>query len=118
MKVSVAESKLKPPRLSGKSVQDVDRLAIRVRSTEAITVRAAASVRLPRTRGALGSRAARAKIGANHTVTLHFKFAAGRLRKIEAALAGGRRIKAKVTVTARNAAGLTARASKTIRLKP
>lgn len=116
--VSVAERRLKAPRLSGKPVQRVGKLAIRVHSTEAVSVRATARVILPRKRGALSSRTAKARIGARRSATVHLKFAAAKLKAIEAALASGRRIGAKVTVTARNAAGLSATASRKIRLKP
>lgn len=104
-------------RLSGKPAQRVGKLSIQVHAYEAVSLRGEALVTLPRVRGAVTSRAVRAKVAAGHTVTLHFRFPAAKLRKIKAVLAK-RRLRAKLVVTARNAAGEVVTQTKSVRLKP
>lgn len=105
------------PRLSGKSVQRIGKLAIEVHAFEAASLRGQAKVALPRVRGAVTSRVVRAKAGAGQTVTLRFKFRPAKLRKIKAVLAK-RRLRAKIVVTSRNAEGVAETQAKLIRLKP
>lgn len=111
-----AEHRKPRPRLSGKAVQRVGKLAIQVHVSEATTLRGQAMVSLPRVRGALLSRVASARATANRTVTLRFKFSPAKLRRIRAVLAQ-RRVRAKLVVHARNAEGETATVSKSVRLK-
>jgi len=110
--------KLRPPRLSGKRVQRVGKLSVRVRSATAVTLDVSATVQLPRHRRAIVSRRARSKAGAGRTVTVHLRFAAKNLKAIEAALAAGKHLRAKIHVSARNSGGEMATATRTVRLKP
>ncbi|HEU5062473.1 MAG TPA: hypothetical protein VFT79_04885 [Solirubrobacterales bacterium] len=111
-------TRLKPLRLSGKRRQDVDKLTVRVRSVEAVTVSAEATVKIPRQRGTLRSKPARAKIAANGTRTLRLRFAPKRLAKIKAALRSGAKLSARIRARARGTAGTADTAAMTVRLKP
>lgn len=113
----VPSARLKPPRLSGKASQDVDKLAIRVRSSEAVKLRGQALVKLPGGKGFVKSKVATAKAGANRTVTLHLRFAQKKLKAIKAVLAAGKHVTARIRVTASDADGNSATPTKAVKLK-
>jgi hypothetical protein len=98
-------------------VQAVGKLSVTARSTEAGTLRAAATVKVPGRKRAYRFKTVARKVGANVSVKMRLKLSKSHLRAVRRALAKGKRLKAKVKVTATNAAG-TARSQKaTIRLK-
>lgn len=91
---------------------------MRVRSTAAVSVRAQATVKLPRKRAALRSRPARTRLAAGGAKTLRLRFASRPLRKIKAALRSGRKLSARIRVSSNDGAGGYAVASMPVRLKP
>lgn len=104
------------PRLIVKSAQRIGKLSIQVHAYEAETLRGQAQVTLPRIRGAVTSRPVRAKAAAGQTVTLRFKFAPAKLKKIKAVLAK-RHLKARIRVTSQNAEGAAETQARSVRLK-
>lgn len=109
--------RLRRPRLSGRRLQRARRLTIRIHSATAVKAVARATVRLPHRHGALTSRTVRRRIAAGRTATVRLHFAPKRLKAIEAALRSGAHLRAEVRVSAHDAAGQTATATRTIRLK-
>ena len=104
--------------LTGKGTQDVDKLALTVGSNEDAALNGSATVKLPAgDKKPVGSKPATANVTAGDKVKLRFKFAKKKLRKLKGALERGKRLKAKITVTATDAAGNVSTAAKTVKLK-
>ncbi len=104
--------------LSGKSKQDVDKLALTVGSDEAGTAAGQASVRVPGAKTRVMSKPASMSVGASRSAKLRFKFSKQALRAIKAAIENGKRAKAKITVTTTDGAGnASASEKRTVKLK-
>jgi hypothetical protein len=104
-------------KLSYRRVQAVGKLSVTARSTEAGTLRASATVKVSGRRKAFRFKTVTRKVGANQSVKMRLKLSKKNLRAVRRALAKGKRLKAKVKVTATNGTGAARSQSATIRLK-
>jgi hypothetical protein len=105
-------------RLSFAAVQDVDRLFVRSQMSEPGTLTASAKVSVPGASKVLGFKTVSRAVGGNVMTKLRLKLTKKRLKAVKRALRRGKRLKAKVTVTARDKAGNRSAQKATIRLKP
>jgi peptidoglycan/xylan/chitin deacetylase (PgdA/CDA1 family) len=104
--------------LKVRASQDVDKLFVTASMAEAGTLSAAGSVNVPR-----ASKVHRFKrVSANATpgtvVKLRLRLSKKRLRAVKRALRHHRKLKAKLTITARDRAGNTKTEKRTVRLRP
>jgi hypothetical protein len=99
-------------------VQDVDKLVLRARMSEAGTLRATARVSVPGASKVYKFKNASRKVGANVFTKLRPRLARKQLKAVKRALRRGKKLKAKVTVTATDKAGNKRSQKATIRLKP
>ena len=99
-------------------VQDVDKLVVRARMSEAGTLRATARVSAPGASKVYKFKTATRSVGANVFTKLPLKLAKKQLKAVKGALKRGKKLKAKVTVTATDKAGNKRSQKATIRLKP
>jgi hypothetical protein len=104
-------------KLSFGRIQSVGKLFVTARSTEAGTLRATASVRIPGRKKAYRFRAVSKQVGANVSVKMRLKLSKKHLRAARRALRIGKHLRAKIKVTATNAAGIARSQKATIRLK-
>jgi len=104
-------------KLSYRRVQAVRKLYVTARSTEAGTLRASATVKVPGRRRAYRFKSVSRKVGANRSVKLRLKLSKKRLRAVRRALRKGKRLRVRVKVTARTVAGAARSQKATIRLK-
>jgi peptidoglycan/xylan/chitin deacetylase (PgdA/CDA1 family) len=103
-------------RLLARRRQDVDRLRVSASMAEAGTLSAKGTVTLRRTRFHLRTVTAAAAPG--KLVKLRLRLTQKGLRAVKRALRSKRRVRARITVTARDAAGNVASAKRTVRLRP
>jgi hypothetical protein len=104
--------------LGGKKTQDVDKLAVTDTVSESATVQAQATISLPAAhKKSVKSKAVTVQADSGQALKLRLKFSKGALRKLKGALADGEHLKAKVAVTATDAAGNGASASQKVKLK-
>jgi IPT/TIG domain len=104
--------------LGGRATQDIDKLSLTVGSDEAAALSGSATVNLPAVQKRLvRSRAASTDVAAGQTAKLRFRFARKTLRAVKRALADGKHLKAKITVTATDASGNASTATKTVKLR-
>jgi Divergent InlB B-repeat domain/WD40-like Beta Propeller Repeat len=104
--------------LGGKKMQDVDKLAVTDTVSESATVQAQATISLPTAhKKSVKSKAITVQANTGQSLKLRLKFSKGALRKLKGALADGEHLKAKVAVTATDAAGNGASASQKVKLK-
>jgi hypothetical protein len=99
-------------------VQDVDKLLVRARMSEAGTLRATARVSVPGASKVYKFKTASRSAAANVVTKLPLKLARKQLKAVKRALKRGKKLKAKVTVTATDKAGNKRSQKATIRLKP
>jgi hypothetical protein len=99
-------------------VQDVDKLVLRARMSEAGTLRATARVSVPGASKVYKFKNASHKVRANVFTKLRPRLARKQLKAVKRALKRGKKLKAKVTVTATDKAGNKRSQKATIRLKP
>jgi hypothetical protein len=104
-------------KLSYRRVQAVGKLSVTARSTEAGSLRASATVKVPGRKKAFRFKTVARKVGANQSVKMRLKLSKKNLRAVKRALAKGKRLKARVKVTATNGAGAARSQKATIRLK-
>jgi hypothetical protein len=104
-------------RLTFPAVQDVDKLFVRAQMSEAGTLRASATVSVAGASRVYKFKTVSRSVGANVLATLRLKLAKSRLKRVRRALRRGKRLKAKVTVTATDKAGNKRAQKATIRLK-
>jgi hypothetical protein len=114
----------RPPRVrvSGSSTQDIDKLALTFKPNEASRLSGQASVALPAVQKAkakvVKSKKAKATLpGPNQKAKLKFKFSKKNLKALKKALKKGKKLKAKIVVTATDHAGNRASVKKTVKLK-
>jgi hypothetical protein len=112
----------RPPvvRLGGGLRQDVDRLVVTVRVDERATTTTTAALTLTRRSAAprsLAFRTARTRAFAGQTQRVRVKMGPLRLRRVKAALRRGDRLRARVSVVARDGAGNRTRATRVITLR-
>jgi hypothetical protein len=112
----------RPPvlRLGGGLRQDIDRLYVSIRVNERTTTTMTASVTLTRRSRAprrLAFRSVRTQSRAARTHRVRVRLPTARLRRVKAALRRGDRLRARVTVVTRDAAGNTSRAHRWITLR-
>ena len=111
--------KVKPfQTLSFAPIQDVDKLFVRARMSEAGTLSASASVSVAGASKVYKFKTVSRSIGANVLAKLRLKLVKKRLKVVKRALKRGKKLKAKVTVTATDKAGNKRAQKATIRLKP
>ena len=103
--------------LAGKRKQDVDKLKLTAGSNEAATASGQALVSVSGGKKPATSKTATAKIPANGTAKLKFKFKKKALKKIKQKIDDGKKQKAKIAVTFTDAADNQATVSKTVKLK-
>ncbi len=104
--------------LSFGPVQDVDKLFVRARMSEAGTLSTRATVSVAGASKVYKFKAVSKSVDANKLVKLRLKLAKKRLKAVKRALKRGKKLKAKVTVTATDKAGNKRAQKATIRLKP
>jgi hypothetical protein len=103
-------------KVSGKRRQDVDRLAVAVTLNEAGRVRVRGRVNVPDASRLFRFRPVSRAAGANERVRLRLRLPRRARRAVKAAIADGRRLRARITITARDEAGNPSTARKAIRL--
>jgi hypothetical protein len=103
--------------LSFAPVQDVDKLFVRARMSEAGTLTARATVSVAGASKIYRFKTVSRKAAANVTKKLRLRLAKKRLKAVKRALRKGKRLKAKVTVTATDKARNKKAQKATIRLK-
>lgn len=99
-------------------IQDVDKLVVRARMSEAGTLRATARVSTPGASKVYKFKTASSSAGANVYKKLRLRLAGKQLKAVKRALRQGKKLKAKITVTATDKAGNKRSQKATIRLKP
>ena len=104
-------------KLSYHRIQSVGKLVVTARSTEAGTLKAAATVKVPGRKKAYRFKTVTKQVGANVSVKLRLKLSKKSLRAVRRAIRRGKRVRAKVKVTATNGAGIARSQKATIRLK-
>jgi hypothetical protein len=104
--------------LSFPPVQDVDRLFVRAQMSEPGKLRATAKVSVPGASRVLAFKAVSRTVGANVRTRLRLKLAKKRLRAVKRALRRGKKLRARIRVTATDKAGNKRSQRATIRLKP
>jgi hypothetical protein len=102
--------------LAVRGKQDVDKLFVRAAIGEAGTITASGTVSVPNLSKVYKLATASAKAAAGSTVTLRLKLARKARKAAKRALRRHRRVKAKVTITAKDLAGNVAIQRRTIRL--
>jgi hypothetical protein len=102
--------------LSFPPVQDVDRLFVRAQMSEPGTLKASAKVSVPGASRVYAFKTVTRAVGANVRKRLRLKLAKQRLKAVKRALRRGKKLKARVTVTARDKAGNRRAQKATIRL--
>jgi hypothetical protein len=109
---------LTPPqqKVAGRLRQDVDRLAVTVTLSEAGRVTARGRVNVPGASRVYRFRPVSRSVDANEPVRLRLRLARKGRRSVKAALDDGRRLRARITISARDAAGNPSTAKKAIRL--
>jgi hypothetical protein len=109
---------LTPPqqRVSGRRRQDVDRLAVGVTLSEAGRVTVRARVNVPDAARLLRFRPVTRSVGANTPVRIRLRLARKPRRTVKAALHDGRRLRARITIAARDVSGNVSTARRAIRL--
>jgi hypothetical protein len=103
-------------RLGGKARQDVDKVAISVELSEAAALTVSGTVNVPGAAGTLRFKTVRRQAQAGQRVTVKLKLSRKARGVVKAALRRGRRIKARVKVSARDTAGNTTTRRRSIRL--
>jgi hypothetical protein len=103
--------------LSGKSTQDVDKLALTIGSDEAAAASGQASVNVPGAKKPVTSKPATGNVAASGTLKLRFKFKKSALKMLKKSIAKGKKPKAKLSVTLTDTAGNVAPAKKSVKLK-
>jgi hypothetical protein len=103
--------------LSYPRLQHIRRLFVIARSTEAGKLRAVGSVSVPGAAKVYKFRPLSMKVGANALVNLRLRLSKKNLAAVSRALKKGRRLTAKITVTATNGAGVARSQKATIKLK-
>jgi hypothetical protein len=104
--------------LAGRRRQHVSKrraLVVKLRTDQAVTVRARTSIRLKGVRRAIALKPLRTSRAAGSS-NLRIKVGKRRARQLRRALGNGRRVSARVRVTARNDAGLTSTAARSVKL--
>ena len=104
--------------LTGSKTQDIDKLTVTVRTNEAGTVNVAGSVSVPGASKVYRFKSVKKSIGANKQTKIRLKLASKSLKTVKRALKRKKRLKARITVTARDAAANTSKKSTTIKLRP
>jgi hypothetical protein len=104
-------------KLTYARVQAVGKLAVVARCSEAGTLKAVASVKVPGRAKPYRFKPISKKAGANVWVKLRLRLSKKPLRAVKRALKKGNHLKAKVKVTAKNKAGIARSQKATIRLK-
>ena len=99
-------------------VQDVDKLFVRAQISEAGTLLARAAVRVPGGPKTYRFKPVARAVGANVRTKLRLRLGKKRLKRVKRALKRGKRLKAAVSVQARDKAGNKRAQLATIRLKP
>jgi hypothetical protein len=111
--------KVKPfQTLSFAPIQDVDKLFVRARMSEAGKLTARATVSVAGASKVYKFKTVSRSVAGNKLVKLRLKLAKKRLKAVKRALKRGKKLKAKVTVTATDKAGNKRAQKATIRLKP
>ena len=103
--------------LAGPSRQRIGKLFVRASMNEAGTVTATGSVSVPGAAKLYRLRPARKTVAANQSVKLRLKLRSKALRAVNRALRKGKRLKARITVSARDLTGHQTVRRRTIRLK-
>jgi hypothetical protein len=104
-------------KLGGKRTQDIDKLAVTVTLDEAGTVSATGTVRVPGSAKTYRFKRARKSATAGKRVKLRLKLSKKGKRAVKRSLRAGRKLRAKVTVTAADRAKNRTTKRKTVRLK-
>ena len=99
-------------------IQDVDKLFVRARMSEAGTLRATARVSVPGASKVYKFKTASRSVAANKFTKLSLKLAKKQLKAVKRGLQRRKKLKANVTVTATDKAGNKRSQKATIRLKP
>jgi hypothetical protein len=109
---------LTPPqqKLAGRRRQDVDRAAVTVTLNEAGTVTVRGRVNVPDAARVLRFKPVTRAVAANTPKRIRLKLGRKARRTVRAALRDGRRLKARVTIAARDTSGNPSTAKRTIRL--
>jgi hypothetical protein len=94
----------------------VDRLAVRVTLSEAGRVTVRGRINVPDAARALRFKPVTRSAAANTAMRIRLKLARKPRRAVKAALRDGRRLRARITIVARDAAGNPSTAKRTIRL--
>jgi hypothetical protein len=103
-------------RLGGKARQDVDKVAISVVLSEAAALTVSGTVNVPGAARTLRFKTVRRQAQAGQRVSVKLKLSRKSRGAVKAALRRGRRIKARVKVSARDSAGNTTTSRRSIRL--
>jgi hypothetical protein len=101
---------------SARRRQDVDRLVVAVRLSEGARLTVSASVNVPVTARTLRFKTVRRTVAAGVRTRVRLRLTRARLRAVKQALRRGRRLTARVKITARDAAGNTSTARRSLRL--
>jgi hypothetical protein len=110
--------KIRPlQNLSFGPVQDIDKLFVRARMSEAGTLRAGATVSVAGASKVYRFKAVSRSVAANRFTKLRLKLAKKKLKAVKRALKQRKRLRAKITVTATDKAGNKRSQKATIRLK-
>jgi hypothetical protein len=104
--------------LTGSKTQDIDKLTVTVRVNEAGTVNVAGSVNVPGASKVYRFKSVKRSVGANKPTKIRLKLASKSLRPVKRALKRKKRLKARITVTARDAAANASKKQTTIKLRP
>jgi hypothetical protein len=113
---SASDTRKPKLKLGGKKTQDVDKLAVTVTLDEDGTVSATGTVRVPNSSKLYRFKKARKSVKAGKRVRLRLRLSRRAKRAVKRALAAGRRLRAKVKVTAADKAKNKTTKRKTIRL--
>jgi len=103
-------------KVAGRRRQDVDRLAVTVTLDEAGHITARGRVNVPDAARLFRFRPVTRSAAPNEPVRLRLRLAPRARRAVKAAIADGRRLRARITIFARDAAGNPSTARKAIRL--
>jgi hypothetical protein len=104
-------------RLGGRRTQDVDALAVAVRSNEAATLRARGRVKVRGSRKRYRLKPVKRRLAAGRARRVRLRLSRRSLRAVKRALRRGKRVTAVLTLTATDAAGHRRTVHRTVKLK-
>jgi hypothetical protein len=98
-------------------VQDVDKLYVKVHTSETATIKATGTVRVGNASKVYRFKTSTLTLPGNASTKVRLKLAKKKLKAVKRALRGKRRLKAKITITATDAAGNRRTKKATLRIK-